>query len=126
MDKHRVPIRASAHMLVNVKMFKRYFTHSKPLMAGITIMAVIVLISSINDFYVADQAYKLLLNTELKNILIMQGMPFEQVSTWSQLHGIKVEMLGNTVLDHTALEIADLNNMEAHHVLETLLAWKAK
>ena len=117
---------ASAHIFVNVKMFKRYFTHSKPLMAGIVIMAGIVLISSINDLYVAEQAYQLLLNTELKNILIMQGMPYEQVSTWSQHNGIKIEMLGHTVLDHTILEIADLNNMETHHVLETLLAWKGR
>lgn len=107
---------AAAHIFVNVKMFKRYFVHSKPLMTSIVIMSGIVLISSINDLYVADQAYQLLLNTELKNVLVLQEMSHEELSNWSQDHNIKVEKLEDTILD-----ISVKNNIEAHHILETLL-----
>ena len=107
---------AIAHILVNLKMFKRYFLNARFILSGVTIVGLMVFTSAYDDIYVAEKSYEILINLPLNQVLELTGGSMIEVEKWLGDADIKVDSWLGTVND-----IASLNDTEGHHVLEIIL-----
>lgn len=107
---------AIAHIFVNLKMFKRYFVNARSILAGVTVIGLVVFTSAYNDIYVAERAYEIMINLPLNQVLELTGGSMTEVEAWLRAENIKVDSWSETVND-----VAKLNDTDGHHVLEIIL-----